>query len=103
MNLARTYRCTRMRRWVERSNDTEPLPLRPFCRGCIIATRGYDFREGQGVNGARSAGQNDRNANIAAVAGGIERNRIITAPHPKINARLTELQVAQNYSIQKRR
>jgi hypothetical protein len=22
------------------------LPLRPFCRGCIIATRGYDFREG---------------------------------------------------------
>src|ERR1700693_5651944 len=46
MNLARTYRCTRMRRWVERSNDTEPLPLRPFCRGYIIATRGYDFREG---------------------------------------------------------
>ena len=32
---------------VERSNDTETLPLRPFCRGCIIATRGYDFRKGQ--------------------------------------------------------
>jgi hypothetical protein len=28
-------------------NDTETLPLRPFCRGCIIATRGYDFRKGQ--------------------------------------------------------
>jgi hypothetical protein len=26
----------------------EPLPLRPFFRGCIIATRGYDFRKGQG-------------------------------------------------------
>ena len=23
------------------------LPLRPFFRGCIIATRGYDFRKGQ--------------------------------------------------------
>src|ERR1035437_10997279 len=28
-------------------NETETLPLRPFCRGCIIATRGYDFRKGQ--------------------------------------------------------
>jgi hypothetical protein len=37
-----------MRRWVEWSNDTEILPLRPFCQGYIIATRGYDFREGQG-------------------------------------------------------
>jgi hypothetical protein len=25
-----------------------PLSLRPFCLGCIIATRGYDFWEGQG-------------------------------------------------------
>ena len=49
MNRARTYRCTRIRRWVERSNDTETLPLRPFCRSCIIATRGYDFRKGQGT------------------------------------------------------
>ena len=45
INRARTYRCTRIRRWVERSNGTETLPLRPFCRGCIIATRGYDFRK----------------------------------------------------------
>jgi hypothetical protein len=27
-------------RWVERSNDRETLPLRLFCRSCIIATRG---------------------------------------------------------------
>ena len=47
MNRARTYRCTRIRRWVARSNDTETLPLRPSCRGRIIATRGYDFRKGQ--------------------------------------------------------
>jgi hypothetical protein len=26
---------------------TETLPLRPFCRSCIIATCGYDFRKGQ--------------------------------------------------------
>jgi hypothetical protein len=36
MNRAHTYPCTRMRRRVERSNDTETLPLRPFCRGCIM-------------------------------------------------------------------
>jgi transposase InsO family protein len=46
-NESRThYRCTRIRRWVARSNDTETLPQRPPCRGCIIATRGYDFRKG---------------------------------------------------------
>ena len=50
MNCARTYRYTRIRRGVERSNDTETLPLRPFCRGCIIAIRGYDFRKGQVEN-----------------------------------------------------
>ena len=49
MNRARTCRCTRMLRSVERSNDTERLSLRPFCLGCIIATRGYDFRKGQGL------------------------------------------------------
>ena len=49
-NESRTYRCTRMRRWVERSNDTERLPLRPFCRDCIIAMRGYDFRKGQDLH-----------------------------------------------------
>ena len=32
---------------VERSIGMEPLPPFQFCQGCIIATRGYDFREGQ--------------------------------------------------------
>ena len=41
-----------------RSNDTETLPLRPSCRGCIIATRGYDFRKGQ-VTDPFSAGANE--------------------------------------------
>ena len=36
-----------MRRYRERSSDAGPLPSRPFCPGCIISTRGYDFREGQ--------------------------------------------------------
>jgi len=43
INRACTYCSARMRRWVERSNDTEPLPLYLFYRGCIIAMRGYDF------------------------------------------------------------
>jgi hypothetical protein len=47
MNRVPTYHCTRIRRWVYRSNDTEPLPLHPFYRGCIIDKRGYDFRKGQ--------------------------------------------------------
>jgi hypothetical protein len=47
MNRARIYRWTRMRRYIERSSDAGPSSLRLFCLGCIIATRGYDFREGQ--------------------------------------------------------
>jgi DNA invertase Pin-like site-specific DNA recombinase len=35
-----------MRRYIERSSDAGPSSLRLFCLGCIIATRGYDFREG---------------------------------------------------------
>jgi len=38
-----------MRPSVDRSSDREPSLLRRFCQGCIIATRGYDFREGQPV------------------------------------------------------
>jgi hypothetical protein len=41
-----------MRLYIERSSDAGPSSLRLFCLGCIIATRGYDFREGQ------AAGQN---------------------------------------------
>ena len=49
-----------------------------------------------------SAGLNNRNANIAIGLGRIKKNCIITTPHSHIDARLTELQVAQNYLIQKR-
>ena len=36
-----------MHRYRDRSSDAGLLPSRPFCPGCIISTRGYDFREGQ--------------------------------------------------------
>ena len=36
-----------MRRYRGRSNDAEPLSPRQLCPGCIISTRGYNFREGQ--------------------------------------------------------
>jgi L-alanine-DL-glutamate epimerase-like enolase superfamily enzyme len=39
-----------MRRYREGSSDAGPLSPRPFCPGCIISTRGYDFREGQVVD-----------------------------------------------------
>jgi len=35
-----------MRRYGELSKDQEPLLPHQFCSDCIIATRGYDFREG---------------------------------------------------------
>jgi hypothetical protein len=56
MRHARTYRWTRMRRCDERSKPAGLLPLRPFCPGCTISTRGYDFREGQATIGEREAG-----------------------------------------------
>ena len=37
-----------MRRYDELSKDQEPLLPHQFCSDCITATRGYDFREGQG-------------------------------------------------------
>jgi len=37
-----------MRRSGELSKDQEASLPHQFCSDCIIATRGYDFREGQG-------------------------------------------------------
>jgi hypothetical protein len=39
-----------MRRYSEPSKDQERLVPLLFCSDCIIATRGYDFREGQVVS-----------------------------------------------------
>ena len=39
-----------MRRYDELSKDQELLLPRQFCSDCIIATRGYDFREGLPLN-----------------------------------------------------
>jgi hypothetical protein len=36
-----------MRRYGELSKDQEPSLPHQFCSDCIVATRGYDFREGQ--------------------------------------------------------
>src|SRR4030088_1207427 len=47
MRCARTYHWIRMLRSVARSTDAEPLSLCQFCLGCIIAMRGFNFREGQ--------------------------------------------------------
>ena len=47
MRRGRTCRWARMRRPVARSSDMGLSPLCRFCQGSIIATRGYDFREGQ--------------------------------------------------------
>src|SRR5947209_6513009 len=43
---ARTWRWARTRRWVERSNDTDPLSPSKSFPGCTINTAGYDFRKG---------------------------------------------------------
>src|SRR6266702_701815 len=54
MNRARTYHCTRMRHCIEQSNGLVPSLLCPSWVDCIIATRGYDFRKGQGCATASS-------------------------------------------------
>jgi hypothetical protein len=36
-----------MHRYGDLSKDQERLLPHQFCSDCIIATRGYDFREGQ--------------------------------------------------------
>jgi hypothetical protein len=41
---------------VEPSNGTGLLSLCRFCQGCIIAMRGYDFREGQLAKVERGTG-----------------------------------------------
>ena len=40
-----------MRRYGEPCKDQEPLLPLEFCSDCIIATRGYDFWEGQACSG----------------------------------------------------
>ena len=42
----RTWDCARTRRYDEPSNDPGPLSPHQFYSDCIIAARGYDFREG---------------------------------------------------------
>ena len=49
MERVHTCRWIKMRRYRERSSNAGPLLPRPFCPGCIISTRGYDFRKGQGL------------------------------------------------------
>src|SRR6266436_7513122 len=48
---ARTWHCGRMHRYGDLSKDREPLLPHQFCSDCIIATRGYDFREGHAAPG----------------------------------------------------
>ena len=49
-NESRTHlSCTRMRHCIEQSNGLVPSLLCPSWVDCIIATRGYDFRKGQGA------------------------------------------------------
>src|SRR6266478_307739 len=47
MRSARTWGWRRMRRCDDPSNDLGPLWSHQSYPDCIIATRGYDFREGQ--------------------------------------------------------
>jgi hypothetical protein len=44
----------RTRRYDDQSKDVGLSLPRQFCRDCIIATRGYDFREGQPLSPSQS-------------------------------------------------
>ena len=47
MRRARTWGWARMRRYDDLYNDLGPSSPHQSCPDCIIATQGYDFREGQ--------------------------------------------------------
>src|SRR5947207_4656523 len=47
MRRARTWGWARMRRYDDPYNDLGPSSPHQSCPDCIIATRGYDFREEQ--------------------------------------------------------
>src|ERR1700741_2771298 len=47
MRRARTWGWARMRRYDDPYNDLGPSSPHQSCPDCIIAMRGYDFREGQ--------------------------------------------------------
>jgi len=80
MNRARTYRCARMRRWVDRCDDTEGLLLRPFCRDYTTAMRGYDFRKGQVSHIRRSILKTPSYSGSCARATAAMSNSIVDAP-----------------------
>jgi hypothetical protein len=56
-----------MRRSAERSSGMEPSSLCRFCQDCIIAMRGYNFREGQ--VGERPAGEGNAANGLAGLQG----------------------------------
>jgi hypothetical protein len=72
-----------MRRYIERSSDAGPSSLRLFCLGCIIATRGYDFREGQGY--VMSAKPRERHRDYR---GTLRSNRPVVTNVPKISVKI---------------
>jgi hypothetical protein len=47
MKRARTWGWAKTPRYDSTSSDLGPSSPHQSCSGCIIATRGYDFREGQ--------------------------------------------------------
>jgi hypothetical protein len=49
MRPARIWACPKTRQYLGRCNDLEPLLRHQFYPGCIIATPGYDFQEGQAL------------------------------------------------------
>jgi hypothetical protein len=49
MRHAHTWGWARTRRYDGPSNELGPLSSHQSCSDCIIATPGYDFREGQGL------------------------------------------------------
>src|SRR5579862_8096925 len=83
-------------------DDWEPTPL--SLRGAAGSTalaRWAALRKKFPVgSGGR---KHDGNPDIAADARRIERYRVFVAPHPQIDARGTEPQIAQDHLVQKRR
>src|SRR5260221_7513175 len=88
------------RRYGEPSTDQERLLPHQFCSDCIIATRGYDFREGQGLlrellPAAARIGLlvNPTNANVEGVT------KDVTAAASAIGVQIDVVQASDSHEI----
>src|SRR5260370_20646140 len=95
MRRARTWGWARMRRYDDPYNDLGPSSPHQSCPDCIIATRGYDFREGHRSD-SWSDGSYGDNLNIEQQS--LLRRRMTATPSSSVAIELPACHLAHRYA-----